>query len=896
MASGSNYCPDCGLYFESARSLEVHLQYHKENLMSMWMGAEDQHQQQQHQQRPRDSNPSASSTNTPSGSQASELATTPLVSSSSSVSDPGSMNSSLPSNSTSGGGSSTSSTFTAPSPMQYDFKMSPSLQSPPGGALAVPPGPPSGPGASLNPGGSIGFPQQSPGGYYHDFGQLQVGLSHHLQQPQQPQQPQPPQQQAFGGYSGGFMNGTYEDQFFNRTPAPNPATPRFHPYMGRSPVPTPSPGSGSGSGMVEIKEENPPTSETPEILDLDSQRVLGQTPAGASSLQQAGSSIPPMWRPHEQFAAPSSSMLHTPQALGPALHQPSFGSSQGAPPSSATHLPGMGPGPVGFPASGPGSLTGYNPQGFAAPSMSSPSGMFGAQVAPAPSPRDPGNSAADLAASNAKRPKSFKCEDCNKWFTSHGHLKRHYNTTLHKNMTKLNGTASATGAAPGAPPGTPTTPGLAPVVRQQSSTPDPTRPPILSPGAKSIGEASTTSSQDEESNLSSSDAMEQPTTPSYQPPPVSGYQPTASGYQSPTTVSLGPSSGPPLMSGGHPGMPPSQFSQHPQFLSDQPPTAPTLYHGHFSTNPSTGYGPQPPTSGGPFYVTSNNGVTTSSYGTYQPQGQPGLQSQGGLQGPGFRSLNDFPGHPLHQINPQSDASASHHAFSPFSLDSDRPGSRGLGGPEGPNTSPDPAGDSASEASMDSSESSGAGGTSIGGGGSDGSYRCHDCGKNFNRMCYLTQHRSTYHEGEKPFKCGTCGKRFPDEVSFSDHQNKHAGEKPYKCEVCPKQFNHKTDLRRHMCLHTGEKPFTCQQCGKGFIRKDHMLKHFQTHRKKAMAEAATAAGHPPPGGPPMGHPGPPPGFPGHPGHPGVAHAPMGHPAHGPPGHPGHPQHVVAAPVY
>ena len=120
-----------------------------------------------------------------------------------------------------------------------------------------------------------------------------------------------------------------------------------------------------------------------------------------------------------------------------------------------------------------------------------------------------------------------------------------------------------------------------------------------------------------------------------------------------------------------------------------------------------------------------------------------------------------------------------------------------------------------------------------GNGSDavGTFKCAQCDKAFNRVCYLTQHNNTFHKGDKPFKCHMCGKRFQNAELFSQHQQKHAGDKPYKCPLCPKQFNHKTDLRRHMCLHTGQKPFMCQVCNKGFIRKDHMVKHVQTHTRR-----------------------------------------------------------------
>ncbi|XP_065216517.1 transcription factor Zelda [Planococcus citri] len=114
---------------------------------------------------------------------------------------------------------------------------------------------------------------------------------------------------------------------------------------------------------------------------------------------------------------------------------------------------------------------------------------------------------------------------------------------------------------------------------------------------------------------------------------------------------------------------------------------------------------------------------------------------------------------------------------------------------------------------------------------NGNYNCTVCNKHFNKACYLTQHNKSFHSGYKPFKCARCGKRFQKDEQFRVHSEKHAGEKPYKCEICPKQFNHKTDLRRHACLHTNERPFNCDICQKGFIRKDHMLKHRETHQNR-----------------------------------------------------------------
>lgn len=51
----------------------------------------------------------------------------------------------------------------------------------------------------------------------------------------------------------------------------------------------------------------------------------------------------------------------------------------------------------------------------------------------------PSTKGANWKSNEARRPKTYNCTACNKWFTSSGHLKRHYNTTLHKNAVKSSG-------------------------------------------------------------------------------------------------------------------------------------------------------------------------------------------------------------------------------------------------------------------------------------------------------------------------------------------------------------------------------------------------------------------------------------------------------------------------
>ena len=100
--------------------------------------------------------------------------------------------------------------------------------------------------------------------------------------------------------------------------------------------------------------------------------------------------------------------------------------------------------------------------------------------------------------------------------------------------------------------------------------------------------------------------------------------------------------------------------------------------------------------------------------------------------------------------------------------------------------------------------------------------CEVCGAILESRQGLKLHRMM-HTGEKNFLCTFCGQKFRKKYTLELHMRIHTDEKPHECKYCGKSFRQSSTLAVHMYTHT-EKPFKCGTCGRKYSRKNLLRKH------------------------------------------------------------------------
>lgn len=821
-----HHCKDCGLFFDSGKSLDVHLQYHKENLLSKWGNSSGEE----------------SNNNNVKPNKSPRVAAVP-ADSSDSVLDRFSPNFNFPVN-------------RSTPPTSYHFT-TPDMRPPSVGQEGN-----SRPNSNFNANAESDFILGSGSGFPQRRSPPPTSPSHHLLQTSSSFRYHPYQQSHYthqdqrnGGVSSSSPNLIPNQQTHQCEKCgyvcDNPTLLLEHIQSSHPPSP-PENFNFSNDYMRPHEVKIEPQAE---ILDLDSHKVhVYQPPQGEEGSQNSQSShLDPGMVPW-MSGIQDKKLYHPMHINGSGMPSPDFNVSTTT--LNSPELPHH---------------QSYQYEHHINSTNQLPPQITSSQITPIPQKQSlqsmqKSSNNASWKSNEARRPKTYNCTACNKWFTSSGHLKRHYNTTLHKNAVKQSGIPDPANLpvsnhhhppkdpAPPFPPHQDSPPSqmeenqMLPVKMEENSFDRPqhhlgngnnflSNPPNSMAGPSEVtGGLLLHSTQFQHSpeemrpvqhtlphmqqhqNFLPFPGAPHPTYPqgmtmypNLQPPHVSSIQQTATNNIIGNFDVLEQNID--LQIWGRNGELKNQLIALAKPVDNEPLPS---FSSHFAHNFN-----------GLLPFSSIQRASDTNVGGLSPSRVSTLDSFYPSPGPiaGLQISN------IHTLEEEK--------FSPSSDSNTLPPSESGSFDDTSYPSPDTALPSSSEDIMEKPieldhikmEDNSVSSTMSDRETKTPPIRCIDCDKVFNKACYLTQHNKSFHTGARPYKCEKCGKRFECESQHQEHLSKHAGDKPFKCEICPKQFNHKTDLRRHMCLHSGSKPFSCNICGKGFIRKDHMVKHCDTHKKK-----------------------------------------------------------------
>ncbi|XP_062563488.1 myoneurin-like isoform X2 [Armigeres subalbatus] len=112
----------------------------------------------------------------------------------------------------------------------------------------------------------------------------------------------------------------------------------------------------------------------------------------------------------------------------------------------------------------------------------------------------------------------------------------------------------------------------------------------------------------------------------------------------------------------------------------------------------------------------------------------------------------------------------------------------------------------------------------------GPLKCHDCGKTFNRVSSLLEHRKT-HLPDDSFVCALCGAAFGQKIHLKTHlESVHPKDKPFECSDCRRRFSKMANLVQHRKATHDMKGvqqtigFRCDICNCGFDKQHSLRMH------------------------------------------------------------------------